>query len=253
MAEFGANHPCFKPDAAQSGVAIGKLVSANLTVNLASGELYADDGLAEQLSEFSSGTIAMETDDMSDQVASTVYGCKVEGGVVTSNTNDTAPRGGLAYYKTLMRKGVKYYKGFYYPRVRAALGNDNAQTRGSSITFQTTQTTFTVFADDSGNWRETKTFTDKDSAAAWCEQKTAVSEYYAVNVTVQGAGDGKSVDTLGTYYVAKGEDFVMHVTGYANLTAVYDNGTDKATAVKSASGVYTLANVTANHEIAVIF
>lgn len=253
MAEFGANHPCFKADAANNGVVIGKLVSANLTVNLASGELYADDSLAEQLSEFSSGTIAMETDDMSDQVAGEVYGCKVEGGIVTSNTNDTAPRGGLAYYKTLMRKGVKYYKGFYYPRVRAALGNDNAQTRGSSITFQTTQTSFTVFADDSGNWREMKTFTDKDSAAAWCEQKTNVSEYFAVNVTAQGTGAGKSVDTLGTYYVAKGGDFVMHVTGYANLTACYDNGTDKVQAVKTGTGTYTIESIAADHEIAVIF
>ena len=168
MADFGANYPCFCPDgASKTGVVLGKLVSANLTVNLASGELYADDGLAEQLSEFASGSIAMETDDLSDANAEAVYGCTVSDGVVTFNKEDTAPRGKLGYYKVLMRQGVKYYKACFYPRVRAAVGNDNAQTKGSSITFQTTSTTFTVFADDSGAWRKTKTCTTADEAKTW--------------------------------------------------------------------------------------
>ena len=162
MAEFGANYPCFKPESANSGVVIGKLVSANLTVNLASGELFADDALAESASEFSSGSIAMETDDMLDSVASKVYGCTVRNSEVTYNKDDTAPRGRLGYYKVLMRNGVKYYKAYVYPQVQASLGNDNAQTRGNSITFQTTSTNFTVFTDSSGDWRKTKTF---DAAA----------------------------------------------------------------------------------------
>lgn len=176
MAEFGANHPCFKREGQTAGVVLGKLVSANLTVNLASGELYADDNLAEQLSEFASGTIAMETDDLTDDNASEVYGCTVSEGLVTYNKDDTPPRGCLGYYKVLMRQGVKYYKGFFYPRVRAALGNDNAQTRGSSITFQTTSTSFTVFADDSGDWRETKTFTTAAQATAWIHGKCGITD-----------------------------------------------------------------------------
>lgn len=175
MAEFGANHPCFKQDEKNAGVILGKLVSANLTVSLASGELFADDGLAEQLSEFASGSIAMETDDLTDENAAEVYGCKVDDGVVTFNKNDTCPRGCLAYYKVLMRNGVKFFKSYFYPRVRAALGNDNAQTRGSSITFNTVQTTFTVMADDNGDWRLWETFSTAAEAAAWCEQKCAVT------------------------------------------------------------------------------
>lgn len=167
MAEFGANYPCFCADSKEAGVVLGKLVSANLTVNLASGEIYADDGLAEQLSEFASGTIAMETDDMTDDNAAEVYGCTVSEKVVTYNKGDSAPRGVLGYYKVLMRNGVKYYKAFFYPRVRAALGNDNAQTRGSSITFSSVATTFTVFTDDAGDWRKTQTFSTATEAKAW--------------------------------------------------------------------------------------
>lgn len=175
MAEFGAKYPCFKPEGSSTGVILGKLVSANLTVNLASGEIYADDALAEQVSEFSSGTLAMETDDLEDANASVVYGCSVSNGLVTYNKDDNAPYGELAYYKVLMRKGVKYYKAYYYPRAKAALGNDNAQTKGSSVTFQTTNTTFTIFADDNGDWRKTETFSTMAEAVAFINSMLSVS------------------------------------------------------------------------------
>ena len=73
MASFGAKYPHFskiktEPDDAlptyEGPVNIGRLVKADLTVNLASGKLYADDELAESVDEFSSGSVAMETDDM---------------------------------------------------------------------------------------------------------------------------------------------------------------------------------------------
>ena len=176
MAGFGANYPCFKPEDASAGVVLGKLVSANLTVNLASGELYADDALAEQLSEFASGSIAMETDDLTDENAGVVYGCTVSEKMVTYNKNDTAPRGSLGYYKVLMRSGKKYFKAYFYPLVRAALGNDNAQTRGSNINFTTESTTFTVFADDNGDWRMTETFDTADAAKEWINEKCSVAD-----------------------------------------------------------------------------
>lgn len=143
MAAFGANYPCFQPHGGQ-GVVVGKLVSANLTANMANGEFYADDSVAEQASEFVSGSIAMETDDMTDHAASVVYGAKVEDGTVIYNKDDLAPLGKLAYYKSMRRNGQNYYQAYLYPQARAAVGNDSAQTKGSSITFQATQTNFTV-------------------------------------------------------------------------------------------------------------
>lgn len=175
MAQFGACYPCFCADGEEAGVVIGKLVAANLTVTLASGELWADDGLAEQLSEFANGSVAMETDDMVDDVASKIYGATVTEGEVIYSKDDTPPRGAFGYYQTLMRNGQKFYRGYFLPRVRAALGNDNAQTRGNNITFTTTQTTLTVMADDNGVWRRTKTFDTKAAAIAWVQGKCKVS------------------------------------------------------------------------------
>ena len=188
MAGFGASYPCFKPNGAAAGVVVGKLVSANLTVTLASGELWADDGLAEQLSEFASGSIAEETDDMEESVAGIVYGATVNGKKVTYNKGDTPPLGCHGYYQTLMKDGVKYFRGYFYPRVRAALGNSNVQTRNNSITFQTTSTTWTVFADDVGDWRDVERFDTEKDAKEWVAQKCGIPSTKSAKLSAMSLG-----------------------------------------------------------------
>lgn len=218
MAEFGAKHPCFKPSTAASGVILGKLVAANLTVNLASGELYADDSLAEQLSEFSSGSVAMETDNMADPIASTIYGATVSNGIVTYNKNDTPPEGVLGYYKVLMISGVKKYRAYVYPRAKASVGNDNAQTRGSSINFQTAQTAFTIFDDGAGNWRKTKECDTEADAIAFINSECSVSGTGSANL---------SALTVGTLPLSP--SFSSSVTEYtADTTAASDKVTAAA-------------------------
>lgn len=181
MASFGACYPFFNKIKSEPAgalpvydgdpVRIGRLVKADLTVNLASGKLFADDGLAETVDEFSGGSIAMETDDMTDEVASVVYGAEVSDKEVHYNVGDDPPVGGLAYLKKLMRRGKVLYKGYYYPRVKAALGSDTAQTKSDSITFGTAATTFTVFACESGDWRLTEEFPTETEAVAWVQGK----------------------------------------------------------------------------------
>ena len=182
MASFGAKYIRFNtieeepagelPVYKENGtVELGRLVKADLTVNLASGKLYADDELAESVDEFSSGSLAVETDDMEDEAAKAVYGCTVTDGEVHFKRGDSPPMGGLAYYKVLMRKGVKFFKGYFYPRVKAALGNDTAQTKGDSITFGTNSTTFTIFGSNSDDWRICKTLPTEEEARAWVDGK----------------------------------------------------------------------------------
>ncbi|MCI9348590.1 MAG: hypothetical protein HFF83_05090 [Oscillibacter sp.] len=182
MASFGAKFPCFNPVSEEpegtlpvyknpEPVRIGRLVKADLTVNLSSGKLFADDSLTESVDEFSSGSIAMETDDMEDSVAAVLYGCSVEEGEVHYNVGDDPPAGGLAYYKKLMRRKKVLYKGYFYPLVKAALGNDTAQTKTDSITFGTNSTAFTVFACETGDWRFTEEFPTEAETIAWVKEK----------------------------------------------------------------------------------
>lgn len=182
MASYGAKDPKFNkitdepegelPVYDEKGpVTIGKLVKADLSVVMASGKLYANDGLAEAVDEFASGSIAMETDDMEDEVAAEVYGAEVNEKEVHYKGGHSAPVGGLTYYKVLMRKGKKLYKGYFFPRVQAVLGGDTAQTKGDSITFGTSATSFTVFRANSDDWRITEEFETEAEVVAWCAQK----------------------------------------------------------------------------------
>lgn len=199
MASFGAKYPYFNPVAEepegklpvykdQEPVRVGRLVKADLTVNLASGKLFADDGLAESVEEFSSGSIAMETDDMEDPVAGVVYGCTVEGKMVRYNVGDDPPAGGLAYFKKLMRRKKVLYKGYFYPLVKAALGNDTAQTKTDSITFGTNNTTFTVFACETGDWRFTEEFKTEPEAIDWIKKQLQGKKRVATPTATPAAG-----------------------------------------------------------------
>lgn len=177
MASFGAKYPHFSkikeepegslPVYEGSPLRIGRLVKADLSVTMASGTLYAEDELAESAEEFISGSIAMETDDILDTVASVIYGAEVKEKRVVYNSGNNPPPGGLAYYKKLMRRGKLVYKGYYYPRVKAALGNDTAQSKADSITFGTSTTNFTVFAANNGDWRHTEEFDKEADVRAW--------------------------------------------------------------------------------------
>lgn len=180
--KMGAKYPRFAPIKSEpenalptydtKKVTIGELIAANLTINLASGDLYSDDALNVKVSEFSSATIAMETDGMEDDVAEALYGATIEsdGSLVTYNVGDVAPNGGLAYYAMMKDKSGKvYYKGYYFPKVQAAMGNDNASTKGSSISFQTANTTFTVMKAENGDWMQTEIHETEAAAKAWVD------------------------------------------------------------------------------------
>ena len=181
MASFGAKKPYFAkikeepedglPVYEGEPVNIGRLVKADMSLTMASGKLYADDELAESAEEFVSGTLGMETDDILDSVAKVIYGATVKDGQVIYKSGDNPPPGGLTYYKKLMRRGKILYKGFYYPRVKAALGNDTAQTKTDSITFGTSTTTFTISAANDGTWRITNEFNSEKEVFDWMKEK----------------------------------------------------------------------------------
>ena len=133
----------------------------------------ADDALAEKVDMYASGSLALETDDKTDEVHAAIHGATkdTQSSEVTDSDGDVAPRGGLCYYKVIIRGGVRYFKGVFHPLVKAILGNDSAATKGSSITFGTSATTFTVFRCNSGAWRITKEFTTESECIAWCDTK----------------------------------------------------------------------------------
>ncbi|GHU92944.1 hypothetical protein FACS1894208_01230 [Clostridia bacterium] len=188
MAGFGAQYPNFAPIDTQpvgalptykseDKVTIGHLVGATLTVNNATAEMYGDDRLIEEISEFISGSIAMETDDLALDVAGTLFGTEIsESGQLGFKSSDTSPPGGLTYIKVLMRNKVKVFKGYYYPLVKASMGNDTATTKSASTNFSSTPTNFTVFPCNDDHWVILEEFDTLAAAKTWCDAQLGVTE-----------------------------------------------------------------------------
>ncbi|MDR3277429.1 MAG: hypothetical protein LBT12_01540 [Oscillospiraceae bacterium] len=176
MAKIGANHPCFLKEGAEEGIVLGKLVAANETLNFAKADLYADDALTEQYNAFTDGALAVEQDDMTNEVSAALFGATLdEDGELSNNTADDPPLGSFSYYKAGMRNKARYYQGVYYPQVQAVVSGTNAQTKGSSMSFQTTSFTLTIFADETGEYRKfSDTFETEAEARAWVDEKCAI-------------------------------------------------------------------------------
>lgn len=188
MATFGARYINFAPFSGEEpadalptygeAVNIGKLVKAELTVNMASGKIYGDDVLDESIDVFANGTIAVETTDMTLENESVLFGSTMtedEGKELSDSSEDTIPYGGLTYIKTIMRGKKKLFRAHFYPKVKASHGTDSAATTGESITFTSTPINFTVFEANIGKWRYREEFATYAEAKTWCDGKFTAS------------------------------------------------------------------------------
>lgn len=263
MARYGAKSPLWSPIATEpdkanptygTGITIGKLVSCGVTPNYSEGSLAADNTTAEYAKEIKDQDIALETDDLVASNAVALYGAKFNGNDVEYNSADNPPYGGYAFYHTAQRSGQKVHIGHFYPKVRASRGARTFETKGDAITFGTESISMKSLADNSGlTEKESEPFTTEDDAYAWCANKLGVGVYYKINVQQQGEGATKYVDHAGVTFVANGSDFALVITGYASVTAAYDNGTDITSAITGGSGTYTLSSVAADHDIVIVF
>ena len=72
-------------------VPLAKAMTADLSVELAEATLYADDGAAEIVKEFKSGTLSLGIDDIGSTVASDLTGATIDDNyVLVSSTEDNA-------------------------------------------------------------------------------------------------------------------------------------------------------------------
>ena len=184
MASVGARYVRFAPiDGTEPAtglpdydevLSLGKLIQVDTNISMATGELYADDELAEQGSEFTSATSNVGTDDIDDETAAVLHGATYDetSKELTYNKDDEPPLGGLGYIRVGQKGNQKYYAPVFFPKAKAALPNDAAQTKNNTITFNTGTIPFTVFALPDGTWRKTKRFTGADAytqAKAWLD------------------------------------------------------------------------------------
>jgi len=124
-------------------VQLAKAISAELSVELNEAILYADDGQAESVKEFKSGTLSLNIDDLGHANAALLLGAEVdENGVLISRGEDNPTYVAVGFRA---RKSNGKYRYFWLYRVQFAVPGTSLATKGDSITFSTPTIEGTIF------------------------------------------------------------------------------------------------------------
>jgi phi13 family phage major tail protein len=114
---------------------LAKAITAELSVELVEAILYADDGAAEIVKDFSSGTLTLGVDDIGPTVAADLTGASTDdnGVLISASENVGAPV--AIGFRAQKANGT--YRYFWLYRVVFGLPATNLQTKSDSITFST--------------------------------------------------------------------------------------------------------------------
>lgn len=232
----------------EAGKQLGKAVSSNLSITNSEGELWADDQIAESMSEFASGTFTAEVDNIALADQAYMYGAKYVDGELQQSSEDNAPYMGVGGVQVILLNNVRKFRAWVLSKVKSKVPDEDNNTKTASVSFGTQPISCTVLQPNYGPWRRMKEFTTEAAAKAYVDTLLNVAAWHAIEVQAQGTGPNKSVDYTGGYAADKSA-FELTITG--TPTKVYDNGQDVTSSLSG--GKYTLASVEDDHKIAVIF
>lgn len=157
----------------ENGKEFSQFIKLTESMQKAEAQFYANDALAENVSEFKYCELTYENKGLSNEIIAEIYGATLTEDLITYGAGDTPPMGGFAFYRTVMDNGVKYYEGIYYPKVKASVGNATYDTKGDSITFSGDSVSMIAYQCNDANktWKQTKIFdSDKETdAEKWCK------------------------------------------------------------------------------------
>ena len=124
-------------------VSLAKAMTAELSVELAEATLYADDGAAEVVKEFQSGTLSLGVDNIGLSVAADLTGATVDdNGVLVSASEDGGDPVAIGFRA---KKANGKYRYFWLYRVIFGIPATNLTTKGESIEFSTPTIEGTVY------------------------------------------------------------------------------------------------------------
>ena len=114
---------------------LAKAMTADLSVELNEAVLYADDGAAEVVKEFKSGTLSLGVDDIGAETAGDLTGTTIDAnGVVISSSEDGGDPVAVGFRA---KKSNGKYRYYWLYRVKFGIPATNLATKGDSITFST--------------------------------------------------------------------------------------------------------------------
>jgi len=116
-------------------VPLAKAITAELSVELAEATLYADDGAAEVVKEFQSGTLTLGLADIGVDAAEVLTGTTFDDNKVLISGSEDGDAPVAISFRAKNANGK--YRYFWLYRVKFGIPATNLQTKGDSITFST--------------------------------------------------------------------------------------------------------------------
>lgn len=116
-------------------IPLAKAISAELSVELAEATLYADDGAAEVIKEFKSGTLSLGVDDIGAAAAGDLTGATIDDNNVLISASEDGGTPVAVGFRAKKPNGK--YRYFWLYRVKFGIPAANLATKGDSITFST--------------------------------------------------------------------------------------------------------------------
>ena len=170
-------------------VQLAKAMNADLSVEMAEATLYADDGAAEIVKEFKSGTLSLGVDDIGATVASDLTGATIDAnGVIVSTSEDGGTPVAIGFRA---KKSNGKYKYYWLYRVKFGIPATNLATKGDSITFSTPTIEGTILrrnkVDGNGKHPWKAEVTEGDSAVAADTITNWYKEVYEPSYTTAAA------------------------------------------------------------------
>ena len=114
---------------------LAKAMTAELSVELAEATLYADDGAAEIVKEFQSGTLALGVADIGPKVAEDLTGAKIDDNKVLVSASEDGGDPVAVGFRAKKANGK--YRYFWLYRVKFGIPATNLTTKGESIEIST--------------------------------------------------------------------------------------------------------------------
>lgn len=115
-------------------VSIPEIISINIEPNNAEANLYADDSNVDTANTLSEFNLSIELAQLPLEYRAWLLGHTFSGGKIIASATDTAPYVGISF-TTLKSDGTKRY--FKFTKVKFQEPNENPQTKGDQINFQT--------------------------------------------------------------------------------------------------------------------
>ena len=153
------------------GVLLPGVVQADISITRDNVQKYADNKLIFEISNFRQGTLTLTEAQFADDDDVYLTGNTAVSSVVHDLGNPDPPYVGFGMIQDTIAESSgeweKSYTAVFLPKVKFAVADSSAQTRGESTSFSDPQLVGTIYEDVTGEWRRTQSFSTFAAAQSW--------------------------------------------------------------------------------------